>query len=307
MTNPTHALTRPNWYPYIILAIGALAGATGPIFLRLAQAEGVPTPIITTFRFLIASLVFTPFVIQNHTDELRQLTRRDLLLTIAAGVIFSLQLTANFESFRHVSILISGVLMGSMPLWTALIERFAQKVHFDRAVWAGLALALAGGLLIGINGKSVTISITENLPLGSALALSGALLGALYLIMGRSVRQSITFVPFVWLVFSSATVTALITALIGGFRLTGYSAEGYFWVLMATLLTQLVGHSAFNYALAYIPATLIGMVGPTITVLSAIAAFLIFQELPAPLQIVGSAIITVGVVLAVIGQTHRKG
>jgi drug/metabolite transporter (DMT)-like permease len=307
MTNYSLTLPSKSWYPYIILGIGTLAGSTGPIFIRLAQADGVPSAVVTAFRFIIASLVLTPLILRNHTHEIRQLRRRDLLITFTAGALLSLQLTSNFESFRHTSILIAGVLVGSVPLWTALIEHFIQKVHFGRAVWPGLFLALGGGILIAFSGGSAVASISEKLLLGSVLALCGAFLGALYLIIGRSVRHRMSFLPFVWLVFTSAAITASATAIIGGLRFTGYSIDGYFWVLMATLFPQLIAHGAFNYSLGYIPATLIGMSGQMVTAISAVAAFLVFQELPAPLQIGGSMVIAAGVVLAIIGQARSKG
>ena len=307
MTNQSLTLPATRWYPYIILGIGTLAGSTGPIFIRLAQAEGVPSAIVTAFRFIIASLVLTPLVLQYHAHEIRLLCRRDVLITFVAGAIMSLQLTSNFESFRHTSILVSGVLVGSVPLWTALIERFIQQVRFGRAVWRGLFLALGGGILIALSGGSAVTSSPENLLLGGTLALFGALLGAFYLIIGRSVRHRVSFLLFLWLVFSSAAITAAATAIISGLRFTGYSDEGYFWVLMATLFPQLLAHGAFNYSLGYIPATLVGMSGQMVTAISAIVAFLVFKELPAPLQIGGSIVIAVGVVLAIIGQARSKG
>jgi len=307
MTNHSLMLPTTPWYPYIILGIGTLAGATGPIFIRLAQAEGVPSPVVTAFRFIIASLVLTPLILQNHTGEIRQLSRRDLFITFVAGATMSLQLTSNFESFRHTSVLVAGVLIGSMPLWTALIERFVQKVFLGRAVWLGLFLALGGGILIAGSGRSTVIRIIENPLLGGALALLGAFLGALYLIMGRSVRHRVSFLPFVWLVFISAAIAASATVVIGDLPFTGYNAEGYFWVLMATLFPQLIAHGAFNYALGFLPATMVGMSTQMVTAFSAIAAFLVFQELPAPLQIGGSIVIAAGVILAMIGQAHSKG
>ena len=307
MTNRSLTLPSTFWYPYIILGIGIMAGSTGPIFVRLAQAEGVPSAIVTAFRFLIASLLLTPLVLQNHMEEIRRLRRRDFAIIIAAGTIFSIQLTSNFEAFRHTSLLVAGVLVGSVPLWTALVERFIQRIRFHGAVWLGLFLALSGGILIAFSGSSAVVRPNENLLLGGGLALFGAVLGAGYLIMGRSVRHRVSFLPFLWLVFIGGAVIASATALVSGLSFAGYSAEGYLWVALATLFPQLIAHGAFNYALAYIPATLIGMSGQMVSAISAVAAFFIFQELPAPLQIVGSLVIAVGVALAIIGQARGKG
>jgi drug/metabolite transporter (DMT)-like permease len=264
----------------------------------------VPSPAITAIRFLIATLLFTPFVWNRYRDEIRRLSRRYVLAALTAGALLSLQLTTNFESYRLTSILIAGVLTGSVPLWTALIERFLMQTYLGRAVWIGLALALIGGVLIGLSGNAESAG---SQPLvGAGLALAGALLGAVYLNIGRTIRSHVSFVPFVWLVFGSGALAALVTLLIGGYSLTGYSAEGYFWVLMAALLPQIVAHSAFSYTLAFIPATLISMSGQLVTVISAIVAFFIFAELPALLQIVGSTVIAIGVILAITRSSSKE-
>ncbi len=293
-----------DWQPYLILIIGTLAGSTGPIFIRLAQNAGVPSPVITALRFIIATLFFTPFVWNRYRDELRHLNRRDVLVVLAAGGIFALQLTANFESFRFTSILITGVIIGSVPLWTALIERFWLHTQLSQEVWIGLACALVGGAFIALSGDAEA-SGTRPL-LGALLALVGAILGAIYLNVGRVLRSRISFLPFVWLVFASGSLATLVILLLGGYSLTNYSTEGYTWVLMATLLPQMVAHGSFNYALAYLPATMVSMSGQLVTVISAIAAYFAFAELPATLQIVGSGIIVGGVILAIRGTTNRK-
>ena len=78
------------------------------------------------------------------------------------------------------------------------------------------------------------------------------------------------------------------------------------WLLMLTLVPQLIGHSMFNFTLGYLPATLISISTQTVVVTSSILAFFIFDEVPLPLQILGSAVIVTGVLLAIWGQAKAK-
>jgi drug/metabolite transporter (DMT)-like permease len=293
-----------QWWPYFVFAIGTIAGSTGPIVLRYAHAQGVPSPVLTAFRLTIAALLFTPLVLNHYRVELRRLSRKDILIGIAAGAIFAIHFTLVFDSYHYTTILIAGVLIGAIPLWTALIERFVLHERLGRAVWGGLAISLAGGAVISLSG-SVSTHPGENLLIGGALALSAAVLGAVYLIVGRSLRRHISFVPFMWLIYSSAAVVALLTLAVGHIPLTGYSAEGYFWILMATIFPQLIAHGSFNYVLAYLSPTLISMNGQLTNALGAAAAFFLFAELPGTMQIIGSAIIIVGVTLVIFGQTRE--
>jgi drug/metabolite transporter (DMT)-like permease len=298
------SLRTSHWWPYFIFAIGTLAGSAGPIVLRYAHAQGVPSPVLTAFRLTISALLFTPLVFNRYGDELRRLSRKDVLVGILAGAIFAIHFMLVFDSYRFTTILIAGVLIGAIPLWTALIERFVLHERLGRAVWGGLAISLAGGAVISLSGSTSTHP-GENLLVGGALALSAAVLGAVYLIVGRSLRRHVSFVPFTWLICSSAAVVALLTLAAGHIPITGYSTEGYFWILMAAIFPQLIAHGAFNYVLAYLSPTLVSMNGQLTNVLGAAAAFFLFAELPGPMQLIGSAIIIVGVMFVIFGQTKE--
>jgi drug/metabolite transporter (DMT)-like permease len=68
---------------------------------------------------------------------------------------------------------------------------------------------------------------------------------------------------------------------------------------------QLIGHTSFNYALRYLPATLVGVIGQTEPIGSAIFAIIVFQEVPSGLALVGSLVILVGVIGASISQSKK--
>lgn len=299
-------MTAPRrvWLPYMALVISVMAGSTGPILVRLAQAEGVPTLIIVSFRMWIASLVLTPFVLSNFGPQLRALSHRDILLGLASGVIFAIQFIALFEAFSYTSILIAGVINGSIPLWAALMERYILKVRLNRLVWMGLGLALAGGVVIGLSGQGGNAG--DRVLLGAILALTSAIMAAIYLIIGRTTRTHIDLLPYIWMVFSWGAVTMLIMVVATGEQVIGYSPEAYVWMVLLTIFAQLIAHSGFNYTLAYLPATFISISAQVVSVIAAIAAFFIFSEVPGALQIVGSLVITLGVVMATIGQTRKS-
>jgi drug/metabolite transporter (DMT)-like permease len=106
-------------------------------------------------------------------------------------------------------------------------------------------------------------------------------------------------------VYGVAGITALVAVLISGAPLSGYSPTAYGLLLALALIPQLIGHSSFNYVLEYLSATYVGISTQLEPVLSAILAFLLFQEVPRLLQIVGSAVVMAGVILATLGQSSR--
>ena len=78
------------------------------------------------------------------------------------------------------------------------------------------------------------------------------------------------------------------------------------YVFLLAVLSQLIGHSGMNYALRYLPATIIGVSAQLIVISSAILAFFIFAEIPTIFQVIGSGIIIIGVIFAIRGQNAKQ-
>ena len=298
------SLIEDRWTPYMLVLLGIIIGASAPICVRLAQAENVPSLMIAFSRLALSALVLTPFALKQYPHEIRNLSQRDFIYTALAGLMLAGHFATLFIAFQNASILIAGVIAGSSPLWVALLEVFVLKARLSRVVWFGLFLALAGGVVIGLGGDSTTVTAGQNLMVGVGLALASAIFAAVYLIAGRRVRTHMPLLLFLWLVFSFAAISALMIVILTGTSLVGYSLEGYFWLLVLTIGAQLIAQSAFNYSLAYLSATFISIAGQAVTVVASIGAFLIFSEVPQPLQILGSVVLVIGVILASVGQSR---
>jgi drug/metabolite transporter (DMT)-like permease len=296
---------RTIW-PYVIIILGFTIGATGPILIRLAQSEGMPSLIITAYRQIFSLLVITPLVLRGHWHEIRQLTRHDFWFAALAGIIMAVRFVILFEAYNNTSVLITGVLNGSSPLWVALTEVAFLKASFNRNIWAGLTFALLGGTLIGLAGFDGGTSLGNNPTLGVIFALSGAFLSAFYLNIGRSLRARVSFLPYLWLVFGFAAITCLVATFFSGMSLTGYSVEAYAWVFILTITAQLIAHGAVNYVLAFVSATFVSISAQIANVASAILAYFIFAELPTGLQVIGSVIIVAGVIIATTGRVRER-
>ncbi len=286
-----------KWRPYIMLGIGVFVGSIGIIFIRNAQTE-VPTIAIAAMRFVLTSILLTPLVLNRYQDQLRQLTAKDFIFTALAGVMFALGMTTRFESLNYTTVLISGVIGGSMPLWVALIEKSVLKTTLHRNVWIGLALALAGTTVISINALTDAAALGSQPLIGLLLALSSAFGSAAYFTLGRSVRPRVSLLPYIWLLCIFAAITSLLITAVTSTQLGGYSLESYFWILLITLGPQLTVQSSVNYALAYFSATVVGLVMQLTIVGNAVAALIVYHQVPLPPQLIGSAIILAGVTLA---------
>lgn len=299
----TLKLTFPNLSKPTISLIVALCGFTfAGIFLRLSQQNGVPSMAIASLRLLFAFALLTPIVMRRYRDELAHLTRRDWAFSTFAGVWIAIHFITIIMSLEKTSIMLNQVIINTGPIWVAMMEMAFLKVRFAKHVWVGLAIALVGGALIALSHSSDGTPQSSEVMLGNALALVGSVAGGIYIIFGRVVRQKMSLLPYLWILYGVGGFFSAGVVLFSGMSLVGYTLEGYFWVLMVTLVPTLVGHSSFNYALAYLPATLVTLTGQVVSVTAAITAFLIFAEAPTPAEVLAGAVIMFGVFIA--NQRH---
>lgn len=303
MTNA--ALTRSVNTPlraYLVLTLGLTAVSLAAALIRLAQAEGIPSLVVAASRLFLAALILTPLALPRYYNHLRGLRRRDLALIGVSGVFLGLHFILWITSLEHTTVLVSVVLVTTSPLWSAGLEAVFLRARASRLVLGGVLLAVSGAVTISLPAQGTPAELGSNPLLGSALALAGALAVSIYLVIGRSVRSRLPLLPYIWLVYSVGALTALAAIAITTTFVTGYSPAGYAFLLAIALIPQLIGHSAFNYALEYLSATYIGIATQLEPVLSAVIAFFLFQETPRVVQIFGSAIVMAGVILATLGQ-----
>lgn len=133
---------------------------------------------------------------------------------------------------------------------------------------------------------------------GNLLALTGAFLSAGYLMVGRKIRDELHLTTYIFIVYSVAAVTLLLLVLVSGQKLTGYSPVQYIWLLALALIPQLIGHSAFNWALKYLSAAYVSIALLGEPVGTIILAYFFLREHPTWLEILGGILILLGIGLA---------
>jgi drug/metabolite transporter (DMT)-like permease len=292
---------------YGALAAGIVAVSLAAIFIRLALDTGVPPQLIAGARLTIATLVLTPFVLLNHRERLRLLSREELRLALISGVFLAVHFLSWISSIGHTSILISVVLVSTGPIWVALLEWIFLKTRLPRTVIFGLVLTLIGAMLVGFPTNTDQLSQTQGNPLlGAVLSIIGAIAFAVYLIIGRKLRAEMPLLPYIWLVYGCAAITLILVLILTQTPVTGYKPESYLLMLGVALLPQLIGHTSFNYAVGYLPATVVGIIGQAEPIGSALIALVVLQEVPGPIALIGSLFILVGVIRVSLGQSTKQ-
>ena len=213
----------------------------------------------------------------------------------------------------------SAALVTTNPLWVALAVLFFFCEKLSRTTILALIIAFSGSLLIAFSDGGILVITSSGIqfnlqnliaPTGKAdtalfgdmLALIGAITVAAYLLVGRNLRAHMSNAPYVWLVYTAAMVTMVTVTLISGLSLFNYGWMIFFWMLLLGLGPQLLGHTAFNWALGVLSATFVALTVLGEPIGSAILAYFIFGETFQTVQLIGFALLLAGIALGVMGE-----
>jgi drug/metabolite transporter (DMT)-like permease len=320
--NKEPILRQLRFLPYLVLLAGVFIVATSSILIRMAQSGGVPSLAIASWRMVVAILILTPIAWRQQGHELCRLSGKELGWSLASGVFLAAHLGTWIASLEFTSVASSAALVTTYPLWVALVVFLLFGERLSRYTRLGLGAALAGSLLITfsdsevlkldptatqwlqINWQHLTAPAdkADTALLGNGLALLGAISGAGYFLVGRTLRAQLSNTAYVWLVYTAAAMVLVSVTLLAGQPLTGYAGPVYLWLILVGVGPQLLGHTAFNWALAYLSATFVvlSILGEPLG--SAIFAYFIFGEAFTLLQLAGFALLLMGIGLGVLGE-----
>lgn len=300
--------SRPPVSPWLVIALGILTISTGSIFARYAQ-EYAPSLVIAAYRLGIATLVLAPTAALTRRAELATLTPRELLLAALSGLFLALHFATWITSLEYTTVASSVVLVTTTPLWVALLAPITLKEPLTRPVLAGMVLALIGGVTVSLSdscawsaGRLACPPLSDFIRgqafLGDLLALAGALMAAAYVIIGRRLRRRLSLVSYIFVVYAAAAVVLAAIMLAAGQSPLGFPPQAYLWFALLALVPQLLGHSSFNWALGYLPAAFVSITLLGEPLGSTLLAYLLLDETPSTLKVIGAILILAGILLA---------
>jgi drug/metabolite transporter (DMT)-like permease len=285
-----------NWFKFtdmisfsILLFVGILAISTASIFIKLAEA---PALIIAAYRVVLASLILCPFAC--HRRIWKRWGRGEIVWLIFSGVLLSLHFAFWIASLKYTSVASSVVLVTTHPIfvgigaWLFLGERLGVNLII------GILLSILGSVLIGYGD----MALSREALIGDGLALLGALTASGYLMVGRKMRRSQDLLSYIFPVYSTAGLVLIFLSLVFRKPFFGYSPSIYLLFLILALVPQLIGHTTFNWALKYLPASMVAIATLGEPVGSTILAYFILGEGLTTWKIVGGISIFMGIWVA---------
>ncbi len=273
---------------YLSLFVATFAVSWASILIKLAEAPPLPTAF---YRMAIASVLLTIPALPKVRKTFAILTRRQIFLLFASGIVLGLHFAFWVTSLFYTTISNSTILVATQPIFILVMEALFLKDKIASRSVIGMLVALIGMIIISRGD----FQLGHQYILGDLMALIGAVCAGIYLFIGRHLRARIDNLGYILPVYSTAAVTLLIISLAYGENLTDYSAKSWIFFVLLALIPTVLGHSLYNWLLKYVSAhkvatTILGEpIGATIL------AIFFFNQIPGWWTVAGGILILTGI------------
>jgi drug/metabolite transporter (DMT)-like permease len=259
--------------------------------------ESLTAGHLTLLRHIVASLCFIPFLILTKSRLLPQW--RDVPFFFFIGFLgYSIYHTALNYGELNVSAGTASLIIGTAPAFTAVVAFFLLKDRLPALGWAGILLSFAGVVLIVLG---------DNPELGfniyALLILLSAIVTALYATLQRPLFKTYkavevtafatwagTIPMFIFLPgFMGDVQTSSVTSLLAG--------------MYIGIFPSAIAYTLFAYAISKLPITTVASFLYTVPVFSLLFSWLLLDEVPTWLTLVGGLIAIAGII--VVNQSRQ--
>jgi drug/metabolite transporter (DMT)-like permease len=314
-------MPRPSIVGIVLTIISAFAFGSGALFAKPVYGAGVGWHELMAWRFLIGAAVAWAWIALYPPARagLRRLDRRALLGSIALGVLYTGNSATYYAGLEHVSASLAGLMVYTYPAIVAVITLQVGRPLEGRRAWTALAIALAGvALAVGNIDQAappplLSLALVAVSPVIYSIwiVLAARLSGERRSGAGAETKDDDTPDPTaagaVMLTATAATYWITALALNRPVLPAQIPGEAWFGIAGVGLVSTFIAVQAFYAGAHRIGAARASLVSTVEPVWTIVLASLLFGESLGPIQLVGGAMILIGVVIAQTGGAGRGG
>lgn len=277
--------------PHAALVFAIVAVSTSAILVRWSDA---PNLVKAFYRVVFTTILLAPLAVGRYRHSFRRLTIRDLGASGVIGIALAVHFAAWFESLDWTSVAASVTLVQSQPIFVALGAATLLDERIDRRTVVGILIAVLGMATMTLPGAELT---GPRPVFGNSLAVLGAVMAAIYVLAGRSMRQRLDLIPYVIVVYSVCAVALLILTLIqvSAQGLAGYPPREWALFLGMAVGPGVFGHTVINWSLKHVESSVVSVSLLGEPVGSAILAAWLLAEVPGLPTVVGGTVVLAGI------------
>lgn len=277
------------------LILGASLLGFAAMLVRWAAPAG---PLAVGFYRMAIALPFVAWMAQGTG---RADTGRARFWAMTAGLCFVLDLWMWHTALHLTSAANATLLVTLAPIWVALVSVLWLGARLRRRFWAGMALAVAGALVLGLaRGARLGTGLGELLGALASLAYA-----AFTLALGRARRDLSAPEALFWVVLSCTVLFGLLGRMQGE-AFGGYPARSWWALLGLGTVVQVLAWRFITWGMGHVPTSL-GAMGLMIQpVATVILGWLLLAEAMRPVQGVGTLLVLSGIALCALTPPVRK-
>jgi drug/metabolite transporter (DMT)-like permease len=289
-------LNRDALLGVVFALLAAVGFSAKAILVKLAYLDSVDAVTLLALRMAFSAPVFIGVALWAKRRHAAPLDKHDRLLVLALGFIgYYLSSFLDFLGLQYISAGLERLILFLYPTMTVILSALVYRRAIGRKVMAAMALCYAGIVLVFFHDagmKQGGIALGASLVFASTLSYSVYLVGA-----GHAIARigAARFTAYAMIVASAASllqfgVTHPLSALVLPLRV-------YQLAIAMALFSTVLPVFLLSYAIRRIGsgnASLIGAIGPVSTIYM---AYVFLNESLSLLQIAGSSLVLVGVLI----------
>ena len=296
MNGQTRSTTRAT----LLVLFSACCFGSISIFITLGTRTGASLVDLLAWRYVIAAALLV--IAGGGLGAARAQGSRGLALLSFAGAGQAAIAFISLSALKYLSAATLTFLFYTYPAWVTIIAALRRTEPLTPARVGALALSLAGlTIMVGMPGSAGVH------PIGVALALTAALMYAVYIPMinhfGKDVPPALTGAY----ASGGAGIIFMIVAVLAGGPSVHLAPMAWFGIIGLAVVSTLIGFIAFLRGLAVIGPVRSAIVSTVEPFWAALLASLVLGQALAPHTLLGGVLIAAAVIVLQLGPRTADG
>lgn len=280
---------------FVLVALSAAGFGTLALFGNYAYADNMDAVSILFLRFSLSAVVMLALLIVRREPLPRGST---LLMLIGMGALgYVGQSFAYLTALKYASSGLVALLLYLYPVFVTLLASLFLREQLTMLKVIALGIALIG--------TALTVDPAGGQALGMVLAVTGAAIYSIYIIVGTQVLKQVSVVQSSVVIFASAGAASGILMLLSGPHLPATNT-GWTAILAIVLIATVLPVAAFLAGLERIGPTNAAMLSTLEPVVTVILGAVWLKETLRPVSLIGGGLILCAVLLLTQVELRRN-
>lgn len=293
-----------------LVIVSAFGFGSGGLFAQPVYAAGVSWHVLSAWRFGLAAAVGWAWVAASprRRQGLRRLDRRTAAVGVALGILYTGNSGTYYAGLESVSVSLASLIVYVYPAIVAVLSlRFGRRLE-GRRPWFALGLAIVG-VVLALGGipagemppaGGLALVVVSPIIYSIWIVLSARLSGERRETVGGAADDGADAAAATALMMTGTAATYWLSAIVVGAPVwpglvPAAAWPGLFGVSVVATFVAIQGFYAGARRIGAAQAALVSTVEPIWTIT---LAAILFGQVLGPMQLLGGALIIVGVIVA---------